>query len=379
MEPGLIREAHRSSRPVLAALCIGLLAASCSGKPEQPPAAPAPATQISVYDWDGDLPESLLEWFGREQGVTVRRHLYESQEEAIAALRSGAEYDVVVMEGRNLPLLIREKLVAELDYRLIPNRKNLSANFRDLSSDPGNRHSVPFSFGTTGLMLRQDAIAGRTVRWKDLWNPSFRGRAGVWVGVPREILGFTLKSLGHSANSEIPEQIEEAVARFLEIAPHLVALEDYGSADSSEAFLRGGVVLAHGYAADLIALTKKQGRARYVLPAEGALLWNDCLVVPAASRHKELAAAFLDFMLRPDVAARFVADTGYAVPNDAVLPLLPPELRADRSLFPLEEDLRNAEPLLALSAVGEALHLQAIERIVAAVPRKTAAQGQGSR
>ncbi len=86
----------------------------------------------------------------------------------------------------------------------MPNTKNLSVNFRDLIYDPGNRHSIPYNWGATGLAVRNDLVQSPVKRWDDLWHPRFAGRVGIWTDMPRDVIGLTLKSLGYSVNSEDP-------------------------------------------------------------------------------------------------------------------------------------------------------------------------------
>jgi spermidine/putrescine transport system substrate-binding protein len=353
----------------LAAFAVTCLVA-CEGPGKAPCRAVAPAQELVFYDWDGDVPDTILKWFARERGVKVHRLLYESQEEAMASIRSGKSYDVVVMESRNLPALLREGLLAEIDYRNVPNHKNIQANFRDLMSDPGNRHNVPFSFGTTGLIVRSDLVAAPVHRWADLWDPRYRGKVGAWVGVPRDLFALTLKSMGQSANSEDPQLVEAALKRLLDLAPQLIALEDYDTASSAQVMASGAAVISMGYSSDLRPGREKNPAITYVMPEEGALLWNDSLVVPANSPNRDLAEAFLDFMLRPDVSARYVQETGYATPNDAALPLLPAEVRGDRAIYPPEEALTKAEPILPLSERGASLYQEAERRFLAAVKRR---------
>ena len=140
-----------------------LLLAAC-GTSTPPPATPTPiplAKEIFFRDWEGDMPQSVLDAFTAEYGIKVNYIVYESQEEAIEDIKAGQTYDVVVMESRFIPLLVQQNLLAQLDQRNLPNTKNLSANFRELAYDPGNRYSIPYSWGTTGLDFRSDLVASR--------------------------------------------------------------------------------------------------------------------------------------------------------------------------------------------------------------------------
>lgn len=203
------------------------------------------------------MPRSVLDAFAGEYGVKVNYVSYESQEEAIANLRAGRVYDVVVIESRFVPILVKEGMLAELDHGNLTNMKNIAANFRDLIYDPGNRYCVPFNWGTTGLVVRTDLAAPPVTRWRDLWDPRYSGRVGLWMGVPRDVVALTLKSLGYSANSESPSELEEAFQRLKELKPNILRLEDFDPETSAEAMSSGKVVLSMGYAADVLAGGKK--------------------------------------------------------------------------------------------------------------------------
>ena len=359
-------------RPLLAlwmTLTLGGLVA-CSGLAPSiapTPTAPPLAEELVIGDWENDLPQSLLDRFTAEYGVKVRVDLYESQEQAVENMRAGPRYDVVVMESRLVAPLIQSGLLAELDRRSLPNLKNLSADFRDLAYDPGNSHSIPFSWGTTGLVVRSDLAEAPITRWADLWDPRYAGKTALWFGQPREVIGLTLKSLGYSANSETREELEAALARLLELRPTVVEIED-PNVHWPEVLADGQVVVAMGYANDMIAGRTLNPAVTFVLPAEGPLLWNDTFVVPANSPHQATAELFLDFMLRPEISAEFVNKASFATPNDAALPLVLPKIADEPAIFPPKESLGKAEPILPLSPAGEALYADIWQRFLAGRP-----------
>jgi spermidine/putrescine transport system substrate-binding protein len=333
-----------------------------------PPAAPSPpplAQELTFYDWAGDMPQSVLDAFTREYGAKVSYLTYESVEEAVANLRAGQVYDVVVMESRSVPILAQEGLLAELDHGNLTNFKNIAANFRDLTYDPGNRYCVPFNWGTTGLVVRSDLAAEPVTRWTDLWDPRYADRVGLWMGQQREVIALALKSLGHSANSENPAELEAALQRLNQLKPHVLKLEDFDPTTSAEAMSGGKVVLAMGYANDVLTGREKNDAIRYVLPAEGALLWGDTFTIPAKSPHKHTAEVFINFLLRGDINAQIANENRYATPNEAARPFMNPAILNDPVIFPPNQDLQNAELVLPLSPAGEKLYADLWARFLA--------------
>jgi spermidine/putrescine transport system substrate-binding protein len=339
---------------------------SCQPSASPPAATPEPlASELVFYDWEADVPASVLDQFQKEYGVKIRYEVYESQEEAIANIRAGGSYDVAVLESRFLPQMVRDRLLAELDYRNIPNRKNLAADFRDLVSDPGNRHNVPFNWGLTGLVVRTDLLKGPVTRWADLWDRRYRGKVGLWMGVHRDVIALTLKSLGFSANSEKPAELEAALKRLLELKGGAVALEDLDPDTSADALATGKVVVSMGYAKDCRVGREKNKAIAFVVPEEGALLWNDGLVILARSPKKRTAEVFVNYLLRPDISAKITTEKGYPTANEAALPLVDSSIRNDPVLYPPPEVLKTAEVILPLSPEGVRLYAQLWRRFEA--------------
>lgn len=371
-EPARTRKSLQSGWLVAKLCTLLILIASMIACDNSTPSAPTPpplAPELTFYDWAGDLPQSVLDAFTREYGVKVNYLTYESVEEAVARLRAGQVYDVVVMESRSVSLLAQEGLLAELDHANLPNLKNIAANFRDLTYDPGNRYCVPFNWGTTGLVVRSDLVAEPVTRWTDLWDPRYAGRVGLWFGQFREVIALTLKSLGYSGNSENPAELEAALQRLHELKPHVLRLEDFDPTTSAEAMSSGKVALAMGYAADVLAGREKHDAIRYVLPAEGPLLWGDNFVIPANSPHKHTAEVFLNFLLRGDINAQIANANRYATPNEAARPFIDSAILNDPVVFPLNQDLQQAEIVLPLSPEGEKRYADIWARFMAADPK----------
>jgi spermidine/putrescine transport system substrate-binding protein len=354
---------------LLGCLVMGLLSACGDAEAPKDAAQPALAKELVFYDWADDLPQSILDDFTREYGVKVDYRTYASAEEALASLRAGQTYDLVVIESRLIPTLVQADLLAALEHGNLPNFRNIAANFRDLSYDPGNRHSVPFNWGTTGLVVRRDLVAEPVTRWADLWDPRYAGRVGLWLEMHRDVIALTLKSLGYSANSEDPSELEAALDRLRALRPHALKLEDFNPAESSGVMSSGQAVLAMGFAKDVLEGRKRNAAVTYVMPSEGALFWGDNFVIPTSSANKYTAEVFIDFLLRPDVTARITNENNYATPNEAARPLIDPAIRDDPVIFPTDQDVRNAELLLPLSPEGEKRYADLWARLMTDSPR----------
>ena len=184
---------------------IGLLSAcrSSATLPVSTPIPPPLAKELVLYNWVDYLPQSVLDAFTAEYGVNIDYQVYDTQEEAADNIRAGKVYDVVVMPPELIPGLVKDGALAKIDRRHVPNFKNISANFRDLVFDPGNQYSIPFHWGSAGLLVRTDLVSEPVKHWADLWRPEFAGKVALWP-IPRDLIPIALKSLGYKVNSTIP-------------------------------------------------------------------------------------------------------------------------------------------------------------------------------
>ncbi len=327
---------------MLAAGCLGVRAAPSSG------ATPTASPTLTIYGWAGYMPQSILDDFTAEFGVPVTYLEFASYRQALGEIRAGQIYDVVVLSNDAIASASAENLLAPLDPAAMPNTKNLSPNFRDLVYDPGNHYSVPFQWGTTGLLVRTDLVTGPVDSWAALWDPAYVGRVAIW-DMPRDVIGMTLKSLGYSLNSEDPAELEAAAARLAELQGHAIVLDSTVATLAPE-LVSGRIVLAMGWGYDYLAAREELETVDYVLPREGTLLWVDHLTVPANSPHREWAQQFINFILRPEISARMVNELAVATPNEQARPYIDPALLANPGVYPPLEALEHAELFLPLNA-----------------------------
>ena len=351
-------------------VAIGLLAATLLTACRVPAPMVAAAErelprELIFYDWVDNVPQSILDAFEAEYGVHVTRYTFNSLDEMVADVRAGNQYDVVNVGNEVAPTLIAEERLALIDYDNVSNFTNVALNFRDLTIDPSNKHLVPLAWGTTGLVVRTDLTSTPVTRWADLWDERYAGKV-LWWEQPRFSIAIALKSLGFSANSEDPTELEAALAQLLKLAGR-VTVEPYDIDTATTMRNNGQAVLSWGWSTDALAASETNGAIAYVLPEEGALLWGDNLGVLANSPNRYAAELFINFMLRPEIHAEYTNTVYMAAPNDAALPLINPEIVNDPVIFPAYEDLKEAEIILPLSAGGEKRYADIWTRFLDAV------------
>jgi spermidine/putrescine transport system substrate-binding protein len=301
------------------------------------------------------MPQPVLDAFRAEYGVQVTVLTYGSQEEAVANI--GAEkvvYDIAVIELEYIPALVADDLVAEIDYGHVPNFKNISPNFRDLAFDPGSKHSVPYNWGTTGLLVRSDLVEQPITRWADLWDSSYPGKVAARE-IPSELISVAVKSLGYPLNTENPADLRLASERLLELKSKILFVP-VAAEDGVAPLLDGEATILVGWPGDAIYAQSQNGAITYIVPEEGSMLWGDSFVISAKSPNKDLAELFIDFLLRPEISAQIINTYSYPSANEMALPFVDTEIANNPIVYPPKEVIQKSEWYLPLGKEVDKLY-----------------------
>lgn len=330
---------------------VAVIALLMSGGVGDVRAAQQLAEKLHFYNWDNYIDPQVLKGFEREFGVRVIEDKFASNEELLAKLQvGGGGYDVIVPSDYAVRIMIRQKLLASLDYGRIPNLKHLDTRFRDPAYDTGLRYSVPYLWGTTGIGYSRKGIAMAAVPtgWDDLFNPSkltrHKGRISM-LNDMREAIGAALIYRGFSPNSADPVELEAAKEVLLRQKPYIAKYDSEAYEDSLAA---GETVLAHGWSGEFFAAQKEKPDIGFVVPREGSFLFVDNLAIPVRSKKRYTAEVFINYLLRPDVAAVNSAFLRYPTPNAEAYKLIDPKL--DGANYRLPSGIK----LYSIEDVGEA-------------------------
>jgi spermidine/putrescine-binding protein len=294
---------------------------------------------LNIYIWTNYLPREVVDEFQRRTGIAVNVDTYDSNEAVLEKLQSGvADYDLVVPSDYMLKVLIPQGLVRPLDRARLPHFKNLDPRFLNQKFDPGNGHSIPYLWGTTGIGYNKKI--GTVDSWQVLFDPRHAGRI-LMLDDPREAFGAALKLMGRSINERDAAVLRKA-AEMLKAQKPLV--RTYNSSDFANLLAAGDVDLAHGYNGELAeVVANAPDRLAYAVPKEGGTLWIDNLAIPKGARNLDSAYAFLDYVMEPEVAAKIVNGVHYAGANQAALPLIDAKIRQDPAIYPAKEVLDRCE------------------------------------
>jgi spermidine/putrescine transport system substrate-binding protein len=304
--------------------------------------AAAAERQVYFYNWSEYLPEAVLAQFTKESGIKVVYTTYDSNEALYAKLKllKGGGYDLVVPSAYFVSKMSREGMLQPLDLLRLGNLKNLDASRLNQPFDPGNRFSVPYLWGSTGILVDKRFVDPTKVTgWADLWRPEFRNQVLLLNDV-RDVFFVALRVLGYSGNSTDPEELRKAYEKLLELRPN-VRLFD--SDTPRTPFLTGEVRLGMIWNGEAFMAQQENPNLVYIYPKEGAGLWMDNLVIPKGAKNVQEAHELINFLLRPEIARQISEEVGYSSPNHAAREQMAAEVRNDRTAYPAAADLAGAE------------------------------------
>ncbi|OFZ83019.1 MAG: hypothetical protein A2583_13235, partial [Bdellovibrionales bacterium RIFOXYD1_FULL_53_11] len=305
---------------------------------------------VNLAIWSNYLSPETIGLFQKKTGITVRVSNFSSNEELLAKLQAGASgYDVVVPSDYMVFAMSKLGLLRGLDRGKLANFSQLDGKLLDKPYDPGNRFSVPYDWGTTGIAVNRTLYRGRLTGWKDVFgNPALKGKYTLLDDV-RETLGAALRSLGLGQNSIKPEDLEKAKRVLMAVRTEVKGF----TSEPMAPLASGETAVAHAYMSDALQASRSSGgKIEYIIPEEGATFWIDNLVIPAGAANVEQAHALIDFMLDAGSNLATVKSVLVAPANKNVFKILPPELQANKALFPSDDVMKRME---MIQDIGEAL------------------------
>lgn len=295
--------------------------------------------RLHLFTFSDYLDPALARVFEATYGVRVIQDYYDNNEALIAKLQAGGvgQYDLVIVSDYALSILIRLGLVEPLEKAWLPNLANADSVFLDREFDPGNRYSVPYQWGVTGIGIRTDLVdtAGADLHtWAILFDPARQLGTFTMLDDARETIGAALKYLGYSLNTTEPSQLEAAERLLLEQRRRVLAYASFSTARDYLIF--GDAAIVHNFSGDIAMAQGERQEIAFVVPREGSTIWIDNLAIPARAPHRPAAHVFMNFILDAENGARLSEFTRYASPNRAAYAHLSWQLRetAERYLDP---------------------------------------------
>lgn len=297
---------------------------------------------LNVYNWGDYIDEDVLSIFTEETGIEINYGLYPTNEEMYQKIKSGgSDYDVIFPSDYMIEKMIREDLIQKLDVSVMPNYQHIDDHFKNLSYDPNNEYSVPYMWGTVGIVYNQTMVDDPIDSWDILWNEKYSQQIFMQDSV-RDSFAVALKKLGYSLNSRNEDELEEAKNLLIAQRPLVLA---YVVDEVKDKMIGNEAALAVMWSGDALYVQDENPDLKYVVPKEGSNLWFDAMAIPASSQHKKEAEQFIDFMSRPDIALKNTSYIGYSTPNNGAKGQLSEEILSNPAAYPADDILNRCEVL----------------------------------
>ncbi|MEL7608405.1 MAG: spermidine/putrescine ABC transporter substrate-binding protein [Bacillota bacterium] len=298
------------------------------------------APEINVLNWGDYIDESVLEQFTEETGIKVNYSTMASNEEMLIQLSNeDSIYDVCFPSDYIIEQLVAKDMLHPLNKDNIPNLKNIDPRFLDLSFDPGNVYSVPYMWGTVGILYNTTMVDEPVTSWDILWNPKYEKKIFMYDSL-RDTIGITLIRLGYSVNTRDEAAIAAAQEALIEQKPLVLA---YLDDPIKERMISGNAALAVVYSGDAMYCMSENEDLAYVVPDEGSNIWFDNIIIPKSSKNAENAEKFINFLCDANVAKANTEYIGFSSPNAAALALMDSEWTQNETYNPPQEVIDRCE------------------------------------
>lgn len=316
---------------VILLLVAGVFLGGCGGDPQN---------TITVYNWGDYIDKSILSSFEKEYGVKVIYEEFATNEDMYIKLKAGgSSYDVAIPSDYMIKRMIDEDMVHKIDFANVPNYQYIADRFKNLGFDPENEYSVPYMWGTVGILYNKTMVDDPVDSWEILWDEKYSKQI-LMLDSQRDSIGITLKMLGYSLNTKDINQLEEAKAKLIEQKPLVLA---YVGDEVKDKMIGGEAALAVVWSGDAVYMKRENPDLEYVIPKEGSNIWYDSIVIPKTSKNKEAAELFINYLCDPEVAYKNADYIGYSTPHTEAIKRLPEEITSDKTLYPGPDDLTNSE------------------------------------
>ncbi|MCL9776793.1 extracellular solute-binding protein [Vibrio methylphosphonaticus] len=291
--------------------------------------------ELYFYNWSEYIPSEVLEDFTKETGIKVIYSTYESNESMYAKLKTqGSGYDLVVPSTYFVSKMRKEGMLQEIDKDQLSHFQDLDVNYLDKPFDPDNNFSIPYIWGATGIGVNTDMLDKSAVNsWDDLWDQKWEGQL-MMMDDSREVFHIALTKLGYSPNTTNPEEIKAAYEELRKLVPNVLV---FNSDFPANPYLAGEVSLGMLWNGSAYMARQEGASIEIVWPEKGTIFWMDSLAIPSGAKNVEAAHKMIDFLLRPENAAKIALEIGYPTPVKTAYPLLPKEFAEDKNVFPPQE------------------------------------------
>lgn len=289
------------------------------------------AKEVNLFGWSEYVPQAVLDKFTAETGIKVNYETYASNEEMLSKLLGGAsEYDLIQPSEYIVEALVAKGKLAEIDFKNVPNIKNIAPGYLNRAHDPKQKYSVPYMAGAIGIVVNTEKVKEPVTSFADVFSGKYKGRI-VTINDNRELLTWALQSLGLDFNDIRPETIAKAKPILQKWLPQVKVFD---SDSPKTSLLNGDVDIGIVWPGEAAIVFNENKKFAVVFPKEGSHVTIDSLCIPKGAPHKAEAEAFINFILRPEISVLISEAFPYTNPNAEAVKLLSKEQLANPASYP---------------------------------------------
>ena len=302
---------------------------------------PDTRTQLNIYNVGDYINEDVIDIFEEENpDIKINYETYYANEEMyVKVANKSSDYDVVFPSDYMIQKMEAEGLLNKLNFENIPNYEKISPEFKGLDYDKNQEYSVPYMWGTMGILYNKKLVKEDVKSWKILWDEKYAKNVFM-LDTERDTLGITLKMLGYSLNSGNEEELNAAKDALIKQKPIVLA---YCGDEVKDKMINEEAALSVVWSGDAYYCMSQNENLAYAIPEEGTNLWFDAMVIPTTSKHQAEAERFINFMCRPDIAKMNVEYIEYSTPIGEVKEQLDDSVKNDKMRYPDITKVDNME------------------------------------
>jgi spermidine/putrescine transport system substrate-binding protein len=335
------RFSRRTFMGTMAFAAAAGLAAACGSSSDEggtssPPDVTSPEAKVlNFYNWTDYIADSTIPNFQKKTGIKVTYDNYSSNDELFAKLSAGSTgYDLIIPTDATLVKMVHGDLVEPLDLSLITNIDNLDERFRDAEFDPGNKYSIPWQWGTTGIGFDKTKVGGEVTDWDAFELSAVNGKTS-FLDEARDAFAMALFALGLDPNTTDDDDLDQARDYLIELKGKIKTI----TSDYQDPLASGELLLAQAYSGDVFTIQGDNPDIEYIIPTSGAFSWVDVMAIPKGAKHPGNAEKFMNYILEPKVGAALTNYVNYGSPNKAAEPYIDKAILDNPLIYPPADEL----------------------------------------
>ena len=300
---------------------------------------------LRVYNWGEYIDEDILKEFTDETGIKISYSTYASNEELYAKIKAGgSRYDIIIPTDYMIERMIREDMLEKIDFNNIPNFTNIDPRFKNRAYDPASEYSVPYTWGTNGILYNTEMVYEEVDSWDVLWDERYASQIIMYDSMRDSFIPALIK-LGFSINTRNVDELTQARDLLIAQKPLVHA---YMGDTMRDSMIGGEAAIGLMFSGDAVYCMEENPSLAYAIPKEGSNVWFDAVAIPKGAKHKENAEAFINFLCKPEISLKNTEYIGFSTVNAETLKMLPQELLENPAYWPSDEVIANCEILLDL-------------------------------